>query len=199
MCCSTWSRDSYHGKAYRGGARTKNTTRSKRKRSRHRSKSSAEASQVNLKNSWSTAARLNLNRNLIIAHASPSLNPACKDITSMGAFSITPGSRTDYRKTRNRSRIACWISSENGPSIMSSRPPRTIQQLRVAWPNRQMPLRRTKSATLPPKKPMPVADSYSKWEPRERLQPRNSNSLITNEEVNLKRVPSKSSIDEERV
>ena len=107
MCSSTWSKGSYHGKDSQGGARTKNTTRLKRKRSRRRWRSSAGVSRANSKNSWSTAARLNLNRNPIIAHASPSSSHACKDITSMGAFSITPGSRTDYRKTRNRSRIAC--------------------------------------------------------------------------------------------
>ena len=122
---------------------------------------------------------LNLNRSPIIAHVSPFSSHACKDITSMGAFSTTPGSKTDYKKTRNRSKIACLTSSGNGPNIMTiltSRPPSTIQLLRAVWPNRQMPLQRIRSGTRPHRKPMPVVGKCSKWEPPERLQPPNSNS-----------------------
>ena len=76
--------------------------------------------------------------------------------------------------------------------------PHRTKLLRAVSPNRQMPPQRIRSGTRRPrKKTMLAGASCSKWEPREPPQPPSSNSLITNVEVNSKRVPSRSSTDEE--
>ena len=110
MCCSTCSRDRFHGKVSQAGARTKSMQPSRKRKLTRHWRTCAAANPQNSRSSWNTAGHWSLNKSQTTRHVFHSSRTAWSVTASILPSLITPGSRTGWQRTKKPWKIVWWTS-----------------------------------------------------------------------------------------